>query len=428
MKNNLIVLRICNGLIAFILFSIISIPGWSQTANEPVITLKGKLIAEDTKKPVSFAHIYVANTNIGTISNAEGAFILKVPESSVSNPIKISSMGFKTLTYNLNDLRYKENLITMIPEIINLQEVIVRADDPISLIRAALKNIPDNYGQTPYLCTAFYRESIMQNKQYVGIAEAVLNIYKSRYSSMLETDRIKVFKGIKSQDVKRMDTLIFKLQGGHYTALLLDIAKNPESFMQEDFFKSYDYKPVSIMNVEDHDNYLIEFEQKKDIQEPFYNGRLYLDVNSLAIKKVEFSLSPDGLKYADQFLVKKKPANTKVETVSGYYMADYHEVNGRWTLNHVHYEVKFKVDKKRQLFNKIYTSTVDLVITDKDTVNIAKFKLSESLKPTQVFVDHVNDYYDEGFWGSFNIIKPEEPIEEAVERISKRMKRYQEAK
>jgi hypothetical protein len=334
-------------------------------------------------------------------------------------------MGYKTLSYNLSELKADANTISMIPEIINLQEIIVRTNDPLTLIRGAIRNIPDNYGSKPYQCTAFYRESVMQNKQYVGVAEAVLDIYKSRYSNDLEADRVKVFKGLKSQDMKRMDTLVFKLQGGHYVAMLLDLAKNPESFMLEQYFSDYEYKPISITNVEDRETYIIEFSQNKDAQLPYYDGRIYLDVNTLAIKKVEFSISPSGLKYADSYLVKKKPANTNVKTASANYMVDYRDVNGRWTLNNVHYEVKFKVDKRHHWFSKIYTSTVDLAITDKDTVNVNKFKSSESLKPNQIFVDNLSTQYDESFWGPYNIIKPEEPIEEAVERIAKRMKRYQ---
>jgi hypothetical protein len=106
-------------------------------------------------------------------------------------------------------------------------------------------------------------------------------------------------------------------------------------------------------------------------------------------------------------------------------MVDYREVNGKWMLNNVHYEVKFKVDKKHHWFSKIYTSTVDLAITNKDTVNVTKYKPSESLRPTQIFVDNLSTQYDESFWGPYNIIKPEEPIEEAVERIAKRMKKLQ---
>ncbi len=422
MKNRLNNLRIYVGLLAFLTFNFILTPTWAQK-EEPVTVIKGKLVAEDTKKPVVFAHVYLSNTNIGTISNGDGEFILKIPKSQQSTTIKVSSMGYKTVSYNISDFKPTDNTITMVPEIINLQEVIVRTNDPLSLIRGAVANISENYGNTPYLCTAFYRESVMQNKQYVGVAEAVLNIYKSRYSNDLETDRIKVFKGLKSQDVKKMDTLVFKLQGGHYVAMLLDLAKNPESFMMDQYFSDYDYKPVTVTNIEDRETYVIEFSQKKGIAEPYYDGRIYLDVNTLAIKKVEFSLSPEGTSYADAFLIKKKPANMNVKTADAHYMVDYRYVNGKWTLNNVHYEVRFKVDKKHHWFSKLYTSTVDLAITDKDTVNVAKFKSSESLKPGEIFADRVSTNYDESFWGPYNIIKPEEPIEEAVERITKRMKK-----
>jgi hypothetical protein len=410
-------------LVAIFLLCLYTEVTYSQETNEAVVTLRGKLYDQESKRPIIFANVYVANTNIGTVSNSEGEFILKVPLNLQDKEIRVSYMGFKTLTLKVGDFKNTDNNFTLQPETIMLKELIVRSNDPLTLIRGAMKNIPDNYGNMPYLCTAFYREAILQNKSYVGVAEAVMDIYKSKYTSDLEQDRVKIFKGRKSQDVKRMDTLIFKLQGGHYVALLLDLAKNPQSFMDEQYFGSYDYKPVAMANIEGKESYIIEFSQKKDVPEPFYEGKIYLDANSLAIKRAEFSISPVGLMFADRYLIKKKPANTNVKTISGVYVVDYREVNGRWTLNHVRYEVKFKVDKKRQWFSKTYTSTVDLAITNKDTVNVSRFKYSESLKPSQVFVDHVNEYYDENFWGNFNIIKPEEPIEQAIERISKKMKR-----
>lgn len=393
---------------------------------EPITTIKGKVVDNSNGKPLVFASITILNTGIGTVSNSEGEFILKVPQSLKNETIKISFMGYKTLNFKLTDLQKEENRIAMDMETISIKDVIVRANDPLSLIRRAIENIPDNYGYSPYLCTAFYRESIMQNRQYAGVAEAVLQVYKSRYPIESELDRLKVYKGRKSQDVKKMDTLIFKLQGGHYVAMLLDLAKNPETFMDSKFFNYYNYQPVTITNIEGRESYVIEFAQRKDVDDAFYEGKLYLDMNTLAIKKAEFSISPTGLPFADKYLVRKKPADTKVKTVSAFYSVDYREINGRWTLNHVRYEVKFKVDKKRQWFSKVYTSTVDLAITDKDTVNVTKFKLSQSLKPNEVFIDHVSDYYDEDFWGEYNIIKPEEPIEEAIKRISKRIRKTQD--
>jgi hypothetical protein len=112
-----------------------------------------------------------------------------------------------------------------------------------------------------------------------------------------------------------------------------------------------------------------------------------------------------------------------VKTVAANYMVNYREQDGKWILNHARYEVKFRVIKRGKFFNKIYTSSADLAITDIDTQNVEKYKFNETLKASQIFVDHVQNYYDEEFWGNYNIIKPEESLEDAVERINKKMKR-----
>ncbi len=388
-----------------------------------IVSVKGKVIDNSSKKPIPYANIYLLNSNIGTISNNDGEFILKIPQNKTNQPIRISFMGYKNQDLTIDQIQLNNNLIELATEVVTLKELVIRSNDPQNLIRSAIHNISANYGTSPYICTAFYRESVMQNKQYVGLAEAVLNIYKSRYSNEYEADRVKVFKGRKSQDVKKMDTIMFKLQGGHQAVIMLDLAKNPESFMTEEYFSDYEFKPVNITNIEGRETYVIEFTQREGVQEPLYEGKLYLDLNTLAVRRAEFSISPYGLQFADKYLVKKKPIGTDVKTVGANYMVSYREQDGKWILNHARYEVKFRVIKRGKFFNKIYTSSADLAITDIDNKNVEKFKFNEMLKPNQIFVERVEDYYDEEFWGNYNIIKPEESLEDAVERINKKMRK-----
>ncbi|HEX3006693.1 MAG TPA: carboxypeptidase-like regulatory domain-containing protein [Bacteroidales bacterium] len=395
----------------------------AQEDSTKFVTVKGKIIDANTKKPIPYTNIYLTNSNIGTISNNDGEFILKVPRNNVNAPIRISYMGYKNQDLTIEQIEMKNNLIELSTEVVTLKELVIRSNDPQNLIRSAIHNIPVNYGTAPYLCTAFYRESVMQNKSYVGLAEAVLNIYKSKYNNEFESDRVKVYKGRKSQDVKKMDTIMFKLQGGHQAVVLLDLAKNPETFMTEQYFNDYEFKPVNITNIEGRQTYVIEFTQRESIQEPLYEGKLYIDLNSLAIRRAEFSISPYGLQFADKYLVKKKPIGTDVKTVGANYVVSYREQDGKWILNHARYEVKFRVIKRGKFFNKIYTSAADLAVTDIDTKNVEKFKFNETLKPNQVFVDRVDEYYDEEFWGNYNIIKPEESLEDAVERINRKMRK-----
>ncbi len=50
-----------------------------------------------------------------------------------------------------------------------------------------------------------------------------------------------------------------------------------------------------------------------------------------------------------------------------------------------------------------------------DTANVNRFSRIESLPTRTVFSDtHFN--YDEGFWGDFNVILPEDKLNEAISR------------
>ena len=38
--------------------------------------LRGKVIASDSKQPIHLANVFLSNTSIGTVTNAEGIFVL----------------------------------------------------------------------------------------------------------------------------------------------------------------------------------------------------------------------------------------------------------------------------------------------------------------------------------------------------------------
>ena len=55
-----------------------------------------------------------------------------------------------------------------------------------------------------------------------------------------------------------------------------------------------------------------------------------------------------------------------------------------------------------------------------DTANVNRFSRIESLPTRPVFSDtHFN--YDEGFWGDFNVILPEDKLNEAISRITSKI-------
>ena len=65
----------------------------------------------------------------------------------------------------------------------------------------------------------------------------------------------------------------------------------------------------------------------------------------------------------------------------------------------------------------------EMAVTDVERDNIRKFKYNESSRYSDILAEQVSQFEDPDFWGDDNIIKPDESIEEAIEKLSKRMKR-----
>jgi hypothetical protein len=293
----------------------------------------------------------------------------------------------------------------------------------MQLIRDARGKIPENYGDSPAMLTAFYRETIRQNRTYIAISEAVFDVYKAPYSRFIDNDRIRIYKGRKSQDVSKMDTILFRLQGGPYYLFALDLVKNPEELLSEENMNFYNYYYSGLETVEDRDAYVVEFDQKTGVSMALYKGKIYIDVNTLAISGVDFELSQQGINFAPETMIKKKPVGMKIEVPEATYVVKYRIIDGRWFMNYARTEAKFRCRWNRKLFRSTFTTVSEMAITDIDLENIEKFKVRDASKPTDVFSDQVSDFEDPGFWGEYNIIRPEESIEVATQRLNKKIQR-----
>ncbi len=383
---------------------------------------EGKVIDARTKKPVVFANVYLDGTSIGTVTNSEGEFLLKIPKKVKKETLGVAYLGYRNELISLKNLKATNNVIELEPSPIPIEEVIIRTSDPVELLMTAIKNIKSNYPNIPEQQIGFYRETIKQNRNYVEVAEAVLDVYKSSYIDDFDFDRIKIYKGRKNQDVKKMDTILFKFQGGPKTAFLLDMVKTPGNLLYEDMLEYYDFELTGITKINDKESYIIEFDQKTNVEYPLYQGKIYLDIKTLAIAGVEFKFSEKGIELAGAELVRKKPISMRLDVESGNYLVNYREMNGKWYLNHVRSELVFKCKWDRKLFSSTYTTMFEMVVTDRDSENVNKFKFKESAKMRDVFADQVNYFADEDFWGEYNYIVPDESIENAITRLNKRLK------
>jgi hypothetical protein len=315
------------------------------------------------------------------------------------------------------------NLIELEANPIPIEEVTIINQDARDLLTMALQSIPKNYSNDPVMMTSFYRETIRQNKNYVSVSEAVLDGYKSSYTNVGDLDRVKIFKGRKSQDVKRMDTVLFKLQGGPQTMFLLDVVKNPGELFESEIMNYYIYQMGGIINIDDRQAFVITFEQMAHIDIPLYAGKIYIGVNDYAFVGAEFQIHEENLKDASQYLIRKKPASMRIDVDNANYLVNYRLINDTWHLKYVRTELMFTVRWKKKLFRSRFTTMTEMAVTDIDTENITKYRFRETTKRRDIFAEQVSNFEDPDFWGEYNIIQPEESIQSAIQRIERKLQR-----
>ncbi|HOP03971.1 MAG TPA: carboxypeptidase-like regulatory domain-containing protein [Tenuifilaceae bacterium] len=387
-------------------------------------TYKGVLKDSKSKNEIVFATISVPGTHIGTVSNSDGEFTLKIQKSLNATELIISHLGYLTKTVSLADLKKgNENEILVDPSSVEIKEITIRPENAQSIVQGAIYRIPENYSNKASMQTGFYRETVKQRRDYLSISEGVIDIYKTSYKNTLESDRVRIFKARKSSNVKSADTLMLKLIGGPKVTLLLDIARHPDLLFWEEKLNEYSFALEDIVSIDGKMNYVISFKQLPTIDIPLYVGKLYIETESLAITMAEFGINLDDKDKASQLFVKKKPAGVKITPVSTSYLVTFKEQDGKYYFNYARNELSFKCNWRRKLFNSNYTVMSELAITDRDMENVSKFPAREAFKQSNVFVDIVTTYNDEDFWGEHNFIEPDQSIEAAIKKYGKKLRR-----
>jgi hypothetical protein len=378
---------------------------------------RGRVVEAGTNNPIEYANVVVKSHTIGTITNARGEFVLKVPADLGGEPLIVSFIGYiPELIQPVPEVEHTIAL-TLAPNM--LKEITIKVTNPLELLNKAFENIQDNCSSKPLSLTGFYRETSRKNNDYIAITEAVLNVWKPACNSY-RPDRVRLLKGRKSLDVKQMDTVAYKFQGGITSDLYLDAAKNRPSFADPEFEDFYTYKLDEIQQVGNDRLYVISFDQKKEFDFPFYKGRIYLDANSLAIVAIEFSLSPIGIKNATKTFVLKSPRHFKVKAESAHYRVSYRKFGNHWYLNHVRSEIEVSVRKRNHLFGNNYRTVAEMVVTNFDTIQNKLVNEGLPIRSSDIITEK-SFPYDPLFWGEENMIVPDEPIENAIRRISNKL-------
>ena len=383
----------------------------------------GVVVDKTNGDKLSFAHVVVLSTNIATVTNSEGEFLLKVPVSVENGSIEVSFMGFEAQKIPIKSLKQKNNKISLTQIGIILPQVDILPTNPKELVIKMLEQRRKNYSEKDMLMRAFYRETIRKKNTPVSISEAIVEVNKQSYDNS-QQDKVSVFKSRKSSDYSKLDTLVFKLMGGPFNTLFIDVVKYPEYFLNENNLNDYVFQYLYNEKIDNRLVYVVSFKQVESVADPLPLGKLYIDAQTFALYKADFEVNLSQPEVAAMLFIRKKPFNARVFATKAHYLVDYKFIDGKWRYAYSRIDLGLKIDWKKKFFNTYYNSSIEMASTNWHEIpDKNSFKDRVLIKPNIVLFDAISGFSDPDFWGVNNIIEPEKSIENAINKIQKQLKK-----
>lgn len=410
--------------------------------NEPVINgnekatvrkISGIIVDRVVGNPLPYATVSLKGTSLGTISNVSGEFSF-VFTPTKADTISISYLGYAAHSIPPDDLQNDYQRIELKPIATVLREVEVRAESPRSILEAALKRIPENYWMKPFRQTFYLRDRTWRDGEPIKASESIYEAYRGGMQQKEIHKQVKLIHGRKStynkkyvEILKAMPTLTsFDVGMTAYAIFNVDLAR----FAQHDVFfgkgnmKHYTLELLDNTVYNGHEVYVIAFDQK-DVNKSLLTGRLYIDVETLAMIHISQSLSPKGIEHAEIFGPKVLEKIMGLgENVVGDVTQEIHfrEHKGKWFVDHLTLRQEICLIKKKRNFNAYITSESTLAVTDIETDSVNAFPESEVTAARALAYRQYGET-DENFWKEQNIIKPDQAFQESFMRIqSKNLK------
>ena len=390
----------------------------AMAQDDAVWTLSGKVTDAKTRK--AMPHVSVTDRSVGTVTNEAGEFVLKLQQAPET--VTFSCLGYKSQQLSAKDMNGVRVEVRMEPSTVMLDEIVVQGADAKELVKMAMKKITDNYPSEPNLLRGFYRETVEKRNHFTSISEGVVDVYKTAYSKSDWRDGVAILKGRRLLSQRPSDTLAVKLQGGPVLPIYLDVVKEHDILLNDEELDNYSFRYATMSKADDRNQYVIEITPLLVMPYALYQGRLYIDQETLAFTRIELSLDMSDTDKVTQMILKKKPAGLRFTPREMSIYIDYKTDNGITRINYLRNVIRFRCDWKRKLFKSNFTVTSEMVVTDRqEGGDLKPIRTRDTFNRRDNFYDKVVFFNDPGFWGNDNIIEPTEDLLKGIEKIKRRI-------
>jgi hypothetical protein len=368
------------------------------------ITISGKIIDSETQEPLSYASITVTNSSLGTIANANGAFIIHIPSGALNSALQISMLGYQPFSIPIQKINSNEPLfIQLKPAIAYLPEVVVK--DSLTakqILQKAYDRLTENYSSRPYQLEGFYREIQKADGKYVSLIEAAVLI-ESRGMMSKSHDKIKLNQlrrslGYENQHVPFWDN--YNLLVGF---LGQDFVKHKKKSLIK-FKEAYRKENTSIDGVP---VYVIVVNERAD----FWLNTLYIQCDNYAI-----------IRFEENYDRRQDPERSW--TVESNVTAKAFPQLKKLAVTYRPFDGKYYPERCAMTFHAIYKDGVtgnqlldfeidhQFIVTNRFFDNIHEIA-KEDILSSSVSMKQIPLKYDSTFWINYNIIR-ESPLDSLI--------------
>lgn len=397
----------------------------SADAGKHELTVTGTVRDRETRKKLENVTVVLAGTSIGTVTNAEGVFSLKIPRQRTVPRLELSHIGYLNTRFSAtapDDAASLDATIWMTPVARQLDEVVIYGGNARRIVEEALKKIPANYPSAESMMSAFYRETVQKGQRYIGISEAMMDVYKTPYAQRdAGRDKVQLAKARRLLSQRQADTLAVKVVGGPNLSLYLDIVKNADALFDAQTLDFYSFAQEPSALLDDRVQYVISFRPRVRLDYALFEGRVFIDRERLSFTRAEFSLDLSDREKAIAAVLHKKPAGLRFRPQEVNFLITYRQQDGATCLNYIRNEIRFKCDWKRRLFSSSYTARSEMVVVEREEHPERIIARRDAFKPKQIFYDVVKEYWNEDYWKDYIIIEPTESLENAVKKLRKQL-------
>ncbi len=274
-------------------------------------TISGKVIDERNKQPIPFAFVGINNTNLGTTTDIDGNFTLKL--NSGASHLIVQIVSYEKMEIDLSTVDISKPLIIKLKSAgISLMEVVVNPkESPANeIIRRLIRNkgkldprnLPfyscETYGKTYFTAstsegdefyynhdtTRFKKDKQFLDKQYFFLIESASEkkyIYKNITQEKILASRVSGFKSAP------FASLASQLQSFTFFDKNIDVMDikyvNP---LQKGTFKRYHFEIRDTIIEGIDTTILIDFKPRKNTNFKALKGTLYVNKNDYALANV----------------------------------------------------------------------------------------------------------------------------------------------